>query len=143
MDKSNSDKYSVLIVDDDPSYRAVLRTIYSRANYSVTTAEDGEAASRLLESGHYDLVITDLQMPNIDGLTLYRIMQRQYPSIRVILMGANPQDERYRALFLGNRVNCLSKPFRRDDVLNLSYNLLHETSSEGPPIHNPSRVGMA
>lgn len=125
MEQTNSDQFSVLIVDDDPSYRSVLRTIYARANYAVSTAEDGIQASNLLERGHFDLVITDLQMPNMDGLDLVRIMQSSYPHTPIIIMGANPDDERYASLLHDVDVHCLSKPFRRSEVLELSHSLLN------------------
>ena len=95
MMNSNKDKFSVLVVDDDPSYRSVLQTIYVRANFLVTTAENGKAAVRLMEKDHYDLVVSDLQMPEIDGASLYRFMQQYYPQTCVILMGADLKDERY------------------------------------------------
>lgn len=127
---SNKDKFSVLVVDDDPSYRSVLQTIYVRANFLVTTAENGKAAVRLMEKDHYDLVVSDLQMPEIDGASLYRFMQQYYPQTCVILMGADLKDERYASLMETKGVHWLSKPFRRAEVLKLSQELLENVRKE-------------
>lgn len=60
----------VLIVDDSPSMRALLTDALQQANHTVVAAEDGVKALMAVEQDTFDLVITDLNMPNMDGLTL-------------------------------------------------------------------------
>src|SRR5262245_14850011 len=66
------EKKQILVVDDEPNLRRVLRAQLERDGYDVHTAEDGEQALALLEDHHIDLVITDLRMPRLDGMELLR-----------------------------------------------------------------------
>ncbi len=129
MDNGNIAKFSVLVVDDDPSFRTILKSIYTQANYTVNTAEDGEAASRLLEANPVDLVITDIQMPHINGIELAQIIHDRFPKTNVILMGSDLTDERYADYIAEYQCPCLTKPFRRDDVLQLSNRILNSRST--------------
>jgi two-component system cell cycle response regulator DivK len=63
----------ILIADDRPSSRELLRTVLERAGYDVIEAEDGEAALQQARSRHPDLILLDLQMPKLDG---YGVMER-------------------------------------------------------------------
>ena len=62
----------VLVVDDEPSFRALLRDILEEAGHAVTEARDGAEALAFLERGTFDVVLTDRQMPKVDGLELVR-----------------------------------------------------------------------
>ena len=63
-----SNKRRILIVDDEPSIRMLVRTVLERAGYDVTTARDGREAIALLAASDYDLVLLDVIMPNLSGL---------------------------------------------------------------------------
>lgn len=76
----------LLIVDDDPVIRLILQRHFAARGFIISVAEDGEEALRLLARTRYDLVITDLIMPGIDGLELMRAIRREYPLMRVIVM---------------------------------------------------------
>ena len=71
------EKKQVLIVDDEPNLRKILSAQLSRDGYDVLTAEDGEKGLAALREHHIDLVITDLKMPKIDGMTLLREALRE------------------------------------------------------------------
>ena len=60
----------ILIVDDEVSIRVMLTRMIEPLNHEVATAEDGQAAYEMLASVNYDLIISDLKMPRMDGLTL-------------------------------------------------------------------------
>ena len=66
------EKKQVLIVDDEPNLRKILAAQLSRDGYDVLLAEDGEQGLSLLREHHIDLVVTDLKMPKVDGMTLLR-----------------------------------------------------------------------
>ncbi len=66
------EKKQILVVDDEANLRRVLSAQLARDGYEVHTAEDGEAALAFLKEHHIDLVITDLRMPNLDGMDLLR-----------------------------------------------------------------------
>lgn len=83
---------SVLVVDDEADLAGLLRALLEGAGYRVAVAGDGRAALRLLGAGHYDLVLSDLMMPYLDGAGLAAAM-RADPALRAIplvLLSAAP-----------------------------------------------------
>ncbi|MEI6634700.1 MAG: response regulator [Chlamydiota bacterium] len=78
---------SILVVDDDPFSREMLRIFIEKRGHSTDLADDGTDALALLKSGRaYDLVISDINMPRMDGLTLLREIKKEAPGTRVILV---------------------------------------------------------
>lgn len=76
----------LLIVDDDPHIRELLRVILTKEGFSVVEAADGEAAIPLLEKNKIDLIILDIMMPNMDGWTFCREVRSYYTDTLPILM---------------------------------------------------------
>ena len=72
---------SILIADDHPTNRLLLKRQLNTIGYSVDEACDGEEAENKLAGKHYDLLITDLNMPKKDGLALAASLRRRYPSL--------------------------------------------------------------
>jgi two-component system cell cycle sensor histidine kinase/response regulator CckA len=77
---------TILVVDDQVYIRELLEAILLRDGYTVLTAEDGEEALRVLSShqGEIDLLITDLNMPGMDGMRLARYMKASWPGIATV-----------------------------------------------------------
>ena len=74
----------VLVADDESAIRILFGTILTNAGYEVTVATDGNHAMKLLEAGEFDLLITDLVMPDREGLETIQAVRRSYPNVRVI-----------------------------------------------------------
>ena len=89
----------VLIVDDEPHIIRVLRLALSRRGYAVDVARNGAEALKHLESGTYDVVITDIQMPRMNGIELCNVIHEQMPDNKplTLLLTARPELE-YRDL---------------------------------------------
>ena len=84
----------VLVAEDDESTRDALGEMLTRADYNVFTAEDGMVAIEELKKRHYDVVLTDYQMPRLNGLELLALSQERMPETPVILIsGASPSLE--------------------------------------------------
>lgn len=81
-------KGSVLVVDDEPNSIQVLSAILSAEGYDVLTSRDVDGATRIIHKKNVDTVITDLMMPNTDGMQFFRYMHEHYPNIPVIFMTA-------------------------------------------------------
>lgn len=109
----------VLVVDDDPGVRDVIRSMLESSGYSVLVAENGREAMRLLKSVRADLILTDLVMPEQEGIETIKALRREYPGIRVIAMsGAFGGDYLRIAAYLGAHAT-LAKPIQMDKLLKL------------------------
>ena len=71
----------ILIVDDEESIRSILSRYLGMKGYEVVTAKDGMSALDQLKEDPYDLVLTDLKMPNLDGRELLKLMSEQFPDM--------------------------------------------------------------
>jgi len=110
------EKKQVLIVDDEPNLRKILAAQLSRDGYDVLLAEDGEQGLQLLRENHIDLVVTDLKMPKVDGMTLLREALRETPELPIVMITAHGTvDTAVEALKLG-AFDYLTKPFDKDEV---------------------------
>jgi two-component system, NtrC family, response regulator AtoC len=110
------EKKQVLIVDDEPNLRKILAAQLSRDGYDVLLAEDGEQGLSLLRENHIDLVVTDLKMPKVDGMTLLREAVKENPDLPVVMITAHGTvDTAVEALKLG-AFDYLTKPFDKDEV---------------------------
>ena len=118
MDEERGIKASVLIVDDEAAVRGVLVAMLETAGYTVRSASNGREALQVLASEKIDMVITDLVMPEQEGIETIKILHRDYPHVRVIAMsGAFGGDYLKIAGLLGAH-STMSKPLRMETVLN-------------------------
>ncbi len=107
----------VLVVDDESSIRELLQKTLALAEYDVDTAPDGRAALERLRLGSYDLLIADLKMPGMDGLTLIRESKRLKTDLPIIIItGFSTESSAIEAVNLGV-AGYLTKPFRVPQVL--------------------------
>jgi excisionase family DNA binding protein len=112
-----TDRPRVLVVDDEASIRELLSKTLALAEYDVDTAPDGRAAIERLRLGHYDLLIADLKMPGLDGLSLIRESKRLKADLPVIIItGFSTESSAIDAVNLGV-AGYLTKPFRVPQVL--------------------------
>lgn len=120
----------VLVVEDSPAMRAFVRAALEDGGLEVTEAANGFEALRLLPREHYDLVVTDINMPDIHGLELISFMRksdvhRATPVIIVSTEGA--QRDRERGIALGANA-YLTKPFDPEALRATARRLLDETA---------------
>ncbi|HKY34524.1 MAG TPA: protein kinase [Polyangiaceae bacterium] len=81
----------ILLVDDQPELRRLLQRNLLKAGHTVVTAEDGRAAIALFSEDYFDLVISDIRMPDMDGMTLLRELHALDPDLPVLLITGSPQ----------------------------------------------------
>jgi nitrogen regulation protein NR(I) len=110
------ERKQVLIVDDEPNLRKILSAQLTRDGYDAQTAEDGEQGLHLLREHHIDLIITDLKMPKVDGMTLLKRALEIEPELPVVLITAHGTiDTAVEALKRG-AFDFVTKPFDKDEV---------------------------
>ena len=107
----------ILVVDDDPKSRNILERLLTLTDYEVEIVKSGEEAVKRLKRSEFNLVLTDLDMPGMDGLELLSHVKSQYPDVPVIVVtGLVSEESRNEALEVG-AVGLLSKPYTRDQLL--------------------------
>jgi excisionase family DNA binding protein len=107
----------VLVADDEASIRELLSKTLALADYDVDVAQDGRSALERLRTTQYDLLITDLKMPGVDGLSVIREARRYRPELPIIIItGFSTEASAIEALNLGVS-GYLTKPFRVPKVL--------------------------
>lgn len=118
----------ILVVDDDENLREVLPLILGKDDRTIDTARDGIEALELLNRNQYDVILSDLRMPGLDGPALYEAL-RAIPRTsipRVIFMTGNTGTADYATFLQGTTEPILEKPFHIDVVRNLVSVLLNE-----------------
>src|SRR5258708_29787555 len=79
----------ILVADDEPGIREFVADALALDDHAVAQARDGREAAKLLDERGFDLVITDLRMPGLDGMTLLRKVRADQPEVEVIVMTAH------------------------------------------------------
>ena len=124
MDK----KISILIVDDEESVRDSLYSWFTEDGYRVEVAEHAKKALSLLETGYFDIILTDLKMPGMDGLELLqRIKSLNKDSIIIVMTAFASVDTAVKALKEG-AFDYVTKPFDPDDLSHLIRNATRQVS---------------
>ncbi len=99
-------RHKILIVDDEQEIRDMCKRALERAGYRVDVSQNAQEALELLDKGEdYELVLTDLSMPGLNGLELISEIKKKYPRCKTLLMTGTPP---------GNGIDtrdCLRKPF--------------------------------
>ncbi|WP_167496433.1 response regulator [Desulfopila sp. IMCC35006] len=108
---------SILLIDDEESILTSISWVLQKNNFSVTTASDGQRAIELLRANRYDLVITDLIMPRVDGIAVLKHAKTLHPDIGVIVLtGYGDVRSAVETLKLGAD-DYLQKPCDFEDLL--------------------------
>jgi DNA-binding NtrC family response regulator len=112
----------IMVVDDDPGIRRALHILLSRAGYRVTQARDGMEALRLWRDSGGDLVITDLHMPEKNGIEMIIELLSHTPGLRIIAMSGGGQTRRLDLLgdaALLGAVKTLENPFTLAEMMDV------------------------
>jgi CheY-like chemotaxis protein len=105
----------ILVVEDEPASLNILRYFLSHEGYETAGAKDGLEAMELLAQSRFDLVLSDVKMPRMDGVALARHIVSSEPITPIFLMTA--YDFEIREDILALRVPCLGKPLSLDQLL--------------------------
>jgi CheY-like chemotaxis protein len=122
----------ILVVDDEPSAREVIRESVCLLGYQVEEASDGMEALERFRDGRHDVVITDLSMPRMDGIELTHELHKVDPMVPVLMLtGRSSLDLKAMAWSRGV-VEYLSKPFRLSSLESTLQRVMHSRGLELP-----------
>jgi CheY-like chemotaxis protein len=125
--------HTILIVDDEPEVAAMLSDILRRARHRTTIVHSGNAALTQLAATDYDLILSDLHMPDLNGLDLYRHVQTFHPHLleRLVFITGDVLGSTVRGFLAETGAPSLEKPVIPREVLSLVRRLLQELRPGG------------
>lgn len=123
-------KPRILVVDDEESIREFLEIMLKKEGYEITTAEDGQIALDLMKKKSFDMVISDMQMPNVTGMELLKKVKEQSPDIVFMMITAFATTETAVEAMKIGAFDYITKPFKIDEVRINIANALRSSSLE-------------
>jgi CheY-like chemotaxis protein len=115
----------ILVVEDDPDAALfAVHVLTTRGHFEVTHTADPAVALRLAGSEHWDLVLTDFQLPGMSGLELLDALRELAPALPVALVTANATAAMTQAMRLSSADECLEKPLGVNQLLDLATGLI-------------------
>ena len=118
----------ILLIEDDDQMRKMLRQMLERSGYEVDEAADGRVGINLHKESPADLIITDLIMPDKEGIETILELKQGYPELKIIAISGGGQLDPEAYLRMAQRagaLHTLAKPFEREDLLYAVKELLH------------------
>ena len=112
-----SEKLRILIVDDDQKMAKTLQDIITVKGYEVKSVNSGFEAMETLAEGQFDCILTDIKMPEMNGVELYKAIKGVQPDTPVVLMSAYTADELIREGLEEGAIACLTKPLNIEALL--------------------------
>lgn len=119
--------HSILVVDDELLIRDLLYDFFHGQGWEIALAENGEKALRIIESRKIDLVLTDLKMPDMDGMTLTKQLRESHPEIPVVVMTGYPSVDSAVEALRSKVADYIVKPFN----INRLYKVIEAQINEG------------
>ena len=107
---------NILIVDDEQSYRQLLSLVFEGDGHIIRTASNGREAVELIKKEPADVIISDVKMPDMDGIDMLRAVRELHPDLGVILMTAFASVETAREAFKLGADDFIQKPFDVEEL---------------------------
>jgi len=120
----------ILIIDDEASLRQTMARILQRAGYEVTTAADGNEGLALIAEHSFDLVYSDIRMPDMNGLELLKTVHAKYPELPVVLFTAQPDLNSAVEAVRSGAIDYLLKPLKPQTVIDRTNSILEKNQKE-------------
>jgi two-component system response regulator HydG len=118
---------NILIVDDDVTFCLMLKKLLEKHHYQVTTVFFPEEVKRMVRKQFFEVVLTDLRMPNVSGMELLRLIKFESPDTQVIVMTGYADISTAVQSIKQGAFNYIPKPFQPEEVLNLIAEALEDT----------------
>jgi len=130
MIETAAEEQRVLVAEDDDLFAEAIDAFLSDAGFSVVVTADGEAALRVADADGFDVLVTDLRMPRLDGATLIRRLRARRPDLPVVVMSGHAPEDWERTLQREGEgpLVLLDKPTRMEDLVRA----LHSVLPPGP-----------
>ena len=118
----------ILVIDDEPLVAALMADILELEGYEVDTAKNGREGVEKIAARSYDVILSDLRMPELDGVGLYRELEQQHPHLlpRLAFVSGTTEPPEYASFLERTGATVLGKPFGVTDVHRLVQRILQD-----------------
>ena len=106
----------VLVVDDEAMIRNLLEKILAKEGYNILQAQDGKMALDIVNSQKVDIVVSDMNMPGMDGLELLKYIKKNRPEIGVVMMTGEGDEYTVKDALLAGADEYIAKPFESFEI---------------------------
>lgn len=109
----------ILVIEDDPVMLEFMRIVLQETGYEVETAEGGVEGMKAIERTDLDLVVTDIYMPDMDGLEIVREIKARFPDLKTLAMTSGGSHDNVSVLIVAEVFGAdasLKKPFSKDEL---------------------------
>jgi DNA-binding NtrC family response regulator len=107
-----NNRLDILIVDDEAIVCTRLKPALEKDGHRVETFTESTRAKKRLEESRFDIVVTDIKMPDVDGMELFRFIREKWPTTRVIIISGFATVEITREAFQAGASDVIAKPFK-------------------------------
>lgn len=109
--------FHILVVDDNKNTRRLMQAVLTNAGYSVSTAENGEAALEIMDKELVDLVVLDIMMPKMDGYEFTKLLREEDNELPILMVSAKQLPEDRRRGFIVGTDDYMTKPVDEEEML--------------------------
>lgn len=121
---------NILIIDDDVTFCLMLKKLLEKHQYQVSTVFTPQDVKRMIRQEFYDVVLTDLRMPNVSGMDLIEMIRLESPETQIIMMTGYANISTAIQSIKQGAFNYIPKPFQPEEVLNMIQEALNDTSKK-------------
>ncbi len=121
---------SILIIEDDVAFSAMLKTFFEKRDYKVENAFSAEEGFKKLSAGKFDILLTDVRLPDRDGLEILQEAKKNYPGIQVIVMTNYAEINMAVKAMKNGAFDYVSKPFQPETILQTINNALSQKATQ-------------
>jgi len=113
MTQTETLKKKVLIVEDEPIICRVCTRVLASNDYAVDLAENGLVAKNKIQTNHYDICLSDIRTPEMNGMELYNFLKESFPLLaeKTMFMTGDSMSNDIRLFLEQSKKNCILKPF--------------------------------
>jgi CheY-like chemotaxis protein len=127
--RTKPSRYTILVVDDEELIRNLVVTFLSKLGHSCLTAVDGVDALDKMKGNKIDAVITDIKMPNMDGITLTSEILTRYPDLPILVMTAFEQEYSAGIAISAGAREFIKKPFSLDEFAIRLHKMINDSET--------------
>ena len=126
MAQAENSRKIILLVEDEPIIGRLLKRVLNAEGFDVDFIQDGQIALEAVNNKHYDLCVSDIRLPGINGIQLYKLLKANHPqlALNMIFITGDTMNANIRLFLQESGIPCLMKPFNPEELVTTIRGLL-------------------